>query len=98
MPSEPNFTFSFKPALLLLFLGNIVLLGTWMSFISKTPVEAEPRFRTRQESGGRVTQELYMNYGESVRVFCQAGSPIVLNRTPPLVVCTTVQNFSSGNL
>lgn len=96
MASKPKTEFNYKPAFILALLGNVVLLGTWMSFILSTPVEAVPRLRTQP---GNPIKQLYLEFGDSVAVFCQGrnGKPgriVPSNRTPLRLTCSDVQNLS----
>jgi hypothetical protein len=102
MAIEPKPEFNYKPAFKLALLGNVLLLGIWVSFLVKKPVEAVPRLQTQQEPTGRVTQTLLMRYGESVKIVCQypdgkPGAAIIVNRSSPTLYCTDVQNISPGN-
>lgn len=99
MASEPKSEFNYKPAFILALLGNVVLLGAWMSFILKTPVEAIPRLQTPP---GSPIRQLYMDYGDTVAVSCQnrngkPGRLLRFDRTPLILSCSDVQNFSPSN-
>ena len=101
MTSAQKPKFNYKPAFILALLGNALLLGTWMSLLMKSPVEASARLRERRGANGVVVQELYMNYGESVEVICKypngkLGTPLIggnRRNANPTLYCTNVENF-----